>query len=216
MLKYILTWDLGATKCAAAVVSFDTATKELRCENACAILLETVDSLEMLVSAIEQKLAIGHRDVDSICIGAAGFFDGNTVYLERGYPFPMTVTSIAKSKNWPQYAVVHDYTPVICASFYPGLKTLEIARGNQSPFERRVAFGVGTGLGLKDGVLSDNGDFWLGTNEMGHIGLCSAKEVPPHMASFHQELCQHGLTFEDILSGRGMLRLHRYLKDECC
>ncbi len=99
------------------------------------------------------------------------------LHLHNGYPFLMPIAKVASQKEWAPYAVVHDYTPVVCASFYPHLKTIEIHRGHPDQYGRRVAFGIGTGLGLKDGALIPNGDFWLGNNEMGHIGLC-AGNVP--------------------------------------
>jgi glucokinase len=165
----------------------------------------------MLVHEIEQQLGVTHSQIDAITIGAAGIYDGNMLNLKKGYPFAMPIADIASSSDWAPFAVVHDYTPLICASFYPYLETMKIHRGISELYGRRVALGIGTGLGLKDGILKPSGDFWLGMNEMGHIGLCSAPAVPMHLRSIHRKMCLSGATFEDILSGQGMLHLHHAL-----
>ena len=89
------------------------------------------------------------------------------------------------------------------------------------PHGRRVALGIGTGLGLKDGVLFSNGDFWLGQNEAGHIGI----NTPPNadklhldrhyeiMRFLHTTSTQHTnptLTFEKILTGKGTVNLYQF------
>ena len=48
------------------------------------------------------------------------------------------------------------------------LKKLNAAPLNREG--RRVALGLGTGLGMKDGVLFPDENFWLGKNEIGQAG----------------------------------------------
>lgn len=211
MSKQILVWDLGATKCKAGIVRAQNDGDSLKCEKSCTIGLDSVDSLATLMRSVEQRLGVTHSHVDGITIGAAGIYDGSVLKLERGYPFPMPIADIASANNWAPFAVVHDYVPLVCASFYPDLETMKIHERNPERYGRRVALGIGTGLGLKDGILKPNGDFWLGMNEMGHIGLCSTHAVPAHLRSIHREMCLSGATFEDILSGQGMLHLHHAL-----
>jgi glucokinase len=213
MAKQILAWDLGATKCQAGLVRYYDGDDVLECKESCIIKLNTVQSLEELVSAVEKQLDVKHRDVDGITIGAAGIYDGHVLHLHNGYPFLMPIGKVALQKKWAPYAVVRDYAPVVCVSFYLHLKTIEIHQGHPDQYGRRVAFGIGTGLGLKDGALMPNGDFWLGNNEMGHIGLC-AGNVPANLASLHRELCLRQSTFEDILSGQGLLNLHHVFYDD--
>jgi glucokinase len=83
-------------------------------------------------------------------------------------------------------------------------------------FERRVAFGIGTGLGGKDGLLLENGDFWLGTNELGFIALpamvCDAHPAHHALLTYLQkEKSNTSIVFETILSGAGLQLLHRFL-----
>lgn len=212
MVKSVITWDLGGTKCAAGIVSI--AGDNFSCDRECIVELGTVDSLDNLVRTIEDQLHIKHSDVDAVCIGAAGVFDGSILKLQKGYPFAMNIATVALAQKWPSYAVVHDYIPIVCASFFGSLKTIELRKGIHDEGGRRVAFGIGTGLGLKDGIKLPDGNFWLGMNEIGHIGICNTRLVPAHLQGVHQELCQAGFCFEDVLSGPGMIRLHSLMSCE--
>jgi glucokinase len=229
MTRTIFTWDLGATKCAAGIIEYQPDTQQLTCKKHCAIKLSDAQSLEELTAQLESQLGMNMHDADAICIGAAGHYDGESLLLEKGYPYPMTFASLAKQKVWPSFAVIHDYAPIVCSTFTTYMDdTRNIKRLNNAtmnPYGRRVALGVGTGLGLKDGVLLPNGDFWLGKNEMGHIGITT----PPHADAFytkrHQALMQFlthtapneknpAITFEKILSGSGMVRLYQFFHPE--
>jgi glucokinase len=229
MVKHIFAWDLGATKCSAGLVEYNEETQELVCKNQHAIKLVEVTSLENLIHALEQALDFSMAKADAVCIGAAGHFDGEVLLLENAYPYPMPFAKLAKQNQWPVYAVIHDYAPIVCATFTSYMHNEKnIKRLNNYAMHmhgRRVAFGIGTGLGLKDGVLFQNGDFWLGKNEMGHIGI----NLPPqtdrlhlqrHQAlmSFLQEKTLHQanqpITFEKILSGSGMVRLYQFFYED--
>ena len=106
--------------------------------------------------------------------------------------------------------------PLCVVLFYRNLQAVRqtIHPGCFDPMGRRVAFGVGTGLGVKDAVLL-RCRFWLGNNELGHIGIT----LPPKMnrveSTVHREFIRflqdhdelHGafISFETILSGKGWL-----------
>lgn len=224
-MKKIFAWDLGATKCTAGIVEYNPETSALTCKNHFTVKLLQANSLENLISQIETGLEFPMNSADAICIGAAGHFDGECLLLENAYPYPMPFAKIARQHAWPAYAIVHDYAPIVCATFTSYMdQDKNIKRLNtyeMKPEGRRVALGIGTGLGVKDGVLFANGDFWLGKNEMGHIGV----PMPPMADKFHlqrhnelirflQEKIVHQsnqpLTFEKILSGAGTVRLYQF------
>jgi glucokinase len=225
MTKTIIVWDLGATKCAAAVVHYDEHSQELHCENSYTTKISAHASLNDLIENLEQGLEKSMSDVDAICVGAAGQYDGEVLNLESGYPYPMTFAEIARKRHWPKFAVIHDYAPIVCATFTAYMHDEKnVKRLNEcpiAPFGRRVALGVGTGLGLKDGVLFEKGDFWLGCNEMGHIGIGTPAIKDPACQKRHAELIRfllsekvlkphEPLTFERILTGQGMVKLYRF------
>ena len=137
----------------------------------------------------------------------------------------MRFGELAAQQQWRTYAVIHDYDSVVCATFTTYMQQPEnILALNQClplPYKRRVALGLGSGLGLKDGVLLQNGDFWLGKNEIGHIGIINPPLTTSTRLSQHQELMQflytlqantnQQITFENILTGRGLAHLHQFL-----
>lgn len=225
MIKQILAWDLGATKCAAGIVELNTETGALTCKKNYAIKLADTTSLADLIAKIEIALAIKVSDMDAVCIGGAGQYDGETLILEGIYPYEMCFAKTAVQQNWPAFTVIHDYAPIVCATFTTYMQQSEnIKRLNScalNPYGRRVALGIGTGLGMKDGVLLENGDFWLGKNEVGHIGITTPPAALPHHLERHRDLMaflhdrmhinpDQAITFERILSGQGIVRLYQF------
>lgn len=227
MTNTIIAWDLGATKCAAGIVEFHPHTHVVTCRKRFCIKLAQTQSLEDLIDKIEIGLGVSMRDADAICIAAAGHYDGEMLLLAGTYPYLFPFAKVAREQQWPAYEVIHDYAPIVCATFtsymqevgnvkYLNPKTMEM-------YQRRVALGIGTGLGLKDGVLLPNGDFWLGKNEMGHVGITLPPEINHPRLAMHHELMafmQHHLpslptnppvTFEKVLSGKGLVRLYHFL-----
>ncbi len=221
MIKTLITWDLGATKCAAGIIEYHSATNQYLTLRRCAIKLTEAQSLDDLITQLEATLLFSMTDADAICIGAAGIYDGTHLILEKAYPYDMNFADIAQQRDWPPFAVIHDYAPVVCATFTQCLMdpayTQHLTPCPINPLGRRVAIGVGTGLGIKDGVLLANGDFWLGQNEGGHIGICLAPETNAATRAQHHALMDFlarvddtPVTFQKILSGSGTVRLQQF------
>lgn len=224
MKKNIIAWDLGATKCTAGIIEYNEDIHDLICKKHYTLKLTEASSLENLINKIEFALDFSMAEADAICIGAAGHYDGETLLLENAYPYPMQFAKIAREQNWPAYAVIHDYAPIVCATFTSYIDQPDnIKRLNSCAMQqhgRRVALGIGTGLGLKDGVLLPNGDFWLGRNEIGHIGVTTPPSAPQEHLKLHEELIRflqeksgssaNQVTFEKILSGQGTVRLYQF------
>ena len=99
MTQKIMTWDLGATKCAAALVLYEEQNHHLHCKQSSSIKIRSCTSLHELTNRIENTLEINMSDVDAICIGAAGQYDGECLQLAAGYPYPMNFAAFAKQKN---------------------------------------------------------------------------------------------------------------------
>jgi glucokinase len=225
MRKKIITWDLGATKCTAGLIEFDEASYDFICKKHVTVKLSKTGSLEDLINHLETGLNFSIPEADAICVGAAGQYDGQYLLHANQYPYPMPFGQIAKTKHWPAFAIIHDYASVICATFTSYMNNPQnIRRLNDCKAAhagRRVALGVGTGLGLKDGVLFESGDFWLGKNEIGHIGITAPPYAPSHLLDRHQALIQflqkkcldkktQAITFEQILTGQGTANLYQF------
>lgn len=227
MTKKIITWDLGATKCTAGIVEYNLISQDFICHKHDTIKLAETKSLEDLINQLETKLEFSFPEADAICIGAAGQFNGEYLLHANQYAYPMPFAHIAKLKRWPTYAVIHDYSSIICATFTSYMENpLNIKRLNQCKphlYGRRIALGIGTGLGLKDGVLLANGDFWLGRNEIGHIGITTPPDAPNEYRKRHQEIMHflqkkngksQSITFEKILAGQGIVNLYQFFHPE--
>lgn len=225
MTRTVIAWDLGATKCAAGIVEYNSITHALICKRHFSVKLTEATSLDDLINRLEEGLGVSMHKADAICIGAAGHYDGATLLLEGVYPYPMEFAKVAKRREWPNYTVIHDYAPIVCATFTSYMEEPDnIKRLNSCAMQqhgRRVALGIGTGLGLKDGVLLSNGDFWLGKNEIGHIGITAPPIADKYYLDRHHEIThylqeklhlQHGqpITFEKLLSGNGTVRLYQF------
>jgi glucokinase len=86
------------------------------------------------------------------------------------------------------------------------------------PYQRRVVLGLGTGLGMKDGMLLPDGNFWLGKNEIGHIGIINPplagkvrNEQHVQFMRYLYQTVNREITLENILTGRGLSHLHQFL-----
>lgn len=219
MNKTIISCDLGGTKCAAGIVEYNSVTHELTCKSKHSVKIADAESLGDLLSHLGSLFGLPLHEADAICIGAAGQYNGESLIYEGVYPYSMNFAELAKKQAWPAYAIVHDYTPIVCATFTNYMEQpANIHRLNNAisdPYGRRVALGMGTGLGMKDGVLFPDGSFWLGKNEAGHIGISEPPATTPERLSLHRELMQFlqrdpPVTFEKILSGPGTVRLYEF------
>ncbi|MES2203605.1 MAG: hypothetical protein V4496_00130, partial [Pseudomonadota bacterium] len=72
MRKTFVVWDLGATKCAAAVIDFDFHSDEFDCISTTRVPLTDCADLDALVAQIETNLNYSMANADAICIAAAG------------------------------------------------------------------------------------------------------------------------------------------------
>ena len=222
--KPIIVWDLGGTKCNVGVMQREIQNNEYQLQKKCTLAIRDYSSLENLIFALQEKLDVDFADAQAVQIGAAGCFDGEELHLVEGYPYPMPFTALAKKYRWPAFQVMHDYLPVACATYTSYMQNPNnVMHLNKNfanamvPYARRVAVGVGTGLGLKDIMQLHNGQLAYGTNEMGHIGIsvpptASADQLKQHEALVKFLHAQNQmLTFEKILSGCGTLLLHDFL-----
>ncbi len=224
MRQPIITWDLGGTKCAVGLMLFDDHRQEYLLEKKCTLAIREYTSLEALILKMQELLDFDFAKACRIQIGAAGCFDGEALHLVEGYPYPMPFLQLAKKYHWPSFDIVHDYLPVACATYTSymhdtaNIKMLNDLTMTKMPREgRRVAVGVGTGLGLKDVMWLANETLAYGANEMGHIGITMPPSVNYDEFKRHQALVEflyakkQALTFEKILSGRGTLLLYDFL-----
>ncbi len=217
MKKKLIAWDLGRTKCTAGLIEYEDDSQTFTCIKPSTIKLKNTNSLEELVHQIELDLDFSLSQADAICIGAAGHYDGRVLLHANPYPYSMNFADLAKTQKWPPFAVIHDYASIVCSTFTSAMqdKIKSLNKGVMNTHGRRVALGVGTGLGLKDGLLLANGDFWLGQNEAGHIGIINPPKASHSKLILHNEIMRYlakenSITFESILTGKGLVNLYQF------
>lgn len=211
-------WDLGATKCAVAIVEYG---HQLSIKAHVSVPLTACESLDHLLQTLQAELNIEFSTLDKMLIAAAGIYDSGVLHHTVGYPYAMNFAQASQRYAWPEFSVVHDYVPHMCSTFVADHKNNNhvkfIHDGEFDPFGRRVVFGIGTGFGLKDGVLFPSGQFWCGQNEIGHMGLPipPEQEPPSHQALMYFLRANHTpLTIETLLSGNGLSRIHEFITGE--
>lgn len=220
----IISLDIGATKCAAAIMQ--VIGGDISCKQQARINLSECDSFLHLTKQLEAQLQFLFKDAGFICIAASGRYKQGIIIHERGYPFSMNVAETAKKYNWKAFAVIHDYVPVACATYCDTASTYSktLHRGLVKENARRVALGVGTGLGIKDCIKLPSGEYWFGENEAGHVAIPLAPHHDNAMLEKHQallsflnehSLLEHGegFSFESLLSGNGLVRLHQFTQN---
>lgn len=226
-MRHILSLDLGATKCAAGIIEHQADSNTYICLRDTQVKLTETSSLTDLIRQLENRLNVKARDLDAVCVGAAGQFNGQElIHLAGVYPYSMPFAKVAAKEEWPSYRVLHDYDTVMCATFTSYMadtaNVLYLRQPTNSPYKRRVTLGLGTGVGLKDGILFPDGNFWLGKNEMGHIGISHPPTASADTLRLHRELLQYlrkqesiaahqPVTFENVLTGRGLVHIHNFL-----
>lgn len=220
--NYII-WILDGDDCHTALIeSFENT---LRIAGHFDCKLSDFASLKKMTSIIEENLGISHAYSDGVCIASAGEYNGYELILEDSDSlqpvFPLNFQQLASEENWSNIFIVNNYTPLICRTFIDddhGIKT--ISAGQPNELGRRVALGIDSGLGLRDSVLLPDGQIWIGTNEAGKIGL----SYPPlyqvcesfqhhELINFlqnHKEAGKKIITFETILSKKGLTLLHQF------
>lgn len=213
--------DLGGTKCAAAVINQDNPYDIQAFADT---FLVDHSSLNSMIDALESKLQFNFHQAQNILIAAAGIYDGECLQLANPYPFEISLAKAQRQRQWHNLRVVHDYVPLLCTSLLPDhirQKYSHVIRPGQINIAgRRLALGIGTGVGGKDGALLPNGEFWFGDNEIGHIGISSPPSVEQSSLTYHQEFMRFlqksntTVTFENILAGKGLVRMFNFLYPE--
>ena len=217
-----IVWDLGATKCAAALVMVNAGQYTILKSHR--VKLKSFQSLDDMAAALHEALGVRPFDVDGICIAAAGQYNGCELILDSQYPYPMKFADLAQRQQWAVFTVIHDYTPIVCSTYVEQSNVdnvMTLNAGLMDPWGHRVAFGVGSGLGVKHAVKLASGQLALGINEMGHIGLGWPPRMTLDEETVHSNLMRflvrqrslrgNDMTFESILSGRGLARIYQFV-----
>lgn len=143
--------------------------------------------------------------IGSARIAAAGPFTGDEIKLTNA-DWLLQRSAIAEQLGTDDVVIVNDVEAV--GHLLPMLDAtdLSFASGFPGVFRpaTRIVLNIGTGLGCATAHRSRRGSWFISGSEAGHIafGAADVREA---------ELLEIAATLEDILSGRGVVRLYRFL-----
>ena len=191
----IIGFDLGKTNLRAALAEVNLKSpRDLRVLFTAAQPLANHASLDDLSGCMFRLLGVKPRNVAQQVWCGAGVYSDGRLRVEPDYRYPITLSETAKKQHWRRYAVMHDYAGPAASVCIPGyLKQNEICvlrLGEMLPYRRRVAWGSGSGVGLKDSFVLRNGGLKLGANEASHLGIPDLTACLPE----HLEIIKNGVT----------------------
>ena len=217
-MQRILAADIGGTNCRFASFSLDQG--RLRQERVVWIRSAGLLDTDMVLVALERELETSLRTADVLVLGLAGpVSDGLRGGLING-ALRVDFTGLEQRYGIPRALVINDFT----AEAYGCLTEIgEQARCVVRPTEQaevpptagRGVLGAGTGLGTAS-LVHDGRGGWLPVAAEG--GHASFPFVGDEENDFHKFVCRE-LDYpfargDDILTGRGLSLLHRYLSGE--
>lgn len=217
-MQRILAADIGGTNCRFASFSLDQG--RLRQERVVWIRSAGLLDTDMVLVALERELETSLRTADVLVLGLAGpVSDGLRGGLTNG-ALRVDFTGLEQRYGIPRALVINDFT----AEAYGCLTEIgEQARCVVRPTEQaevpptagRGVLGAGTGLGTAS-LVHDGRGGWLPVAAEG--GHASFPFVGDEENDFHKFVCRE-LDYpfargDDILTGRGLSLLHRYLSGE--
>lgn len=221
--RYYIVWILDVMDCRAAIV--ENHENNFNIIKQCQCRLDHFISLKEMGAKISELLEMNHADADAICIASNGEYNGYELIIENfcydKLPYPLNFQTLSEEDHWPTFFVIKDYAPIICRTFIDNEYNIKtIHAGQSSTSGRRVALGIDNMLGMNDAILLPNGQIWVGSNEIGHVGLSHPAVYQVCEALQHQELIDflhhheetnsQIITFDTILSKKGLVLLHQF------
>lgn len=217
-MKRIFAADIGGTNCRFA--SFSLVEGRLNLERVVWIKSAGLLDTDMVLTALERELETPLRAADALVLALAGQVQGGLRGKLTNGALRVDFTGLERRYGVARYRVINDFI----AEAYGCLTEIgEQARCVVSPAEQaeipatagRGVLGAGTGLGTASLVHDGRGGWLPVPAEGGHVSFPFAGDEEN---DFHNFLCRElGYPFargDDVLTGKGLSLLHRYLSGE--
>ena len=164
-------------------------------------------SLQATIKATQERAKVGAR---SLLVCAAGPIEGRIVYLTNAN-WTIDGPQIAGALGLDQGLLLNDFeAQAIALPHLPPKWTRAIGGGTAAPKAPQLVLGPGTGFGAA--ALLRAGDAWLPlTTEAGHVAF-GPSDAGEERIWRHLESVDGRVTFESVLSGPGLARLHSALR----
>ena len=201
-MTYLLI-DAGGTYVRSAILSGNGALG--------AVTADLADDFPSFEEAVMEQAAQSRERLHGAVLSVAGPVQGDHVaFTNRSWAFSQ---SELKAKLGVQHVVaMNDFAALALSLPHLSAEDVEtLAPGQPPPRTAKVVLGPGTGLGVAAAVPA--GDTWIAVpGEGGHVAASLDGLVPERA---QRSLWESGwLPWEEVLSGRGLLNLHRALQGE--
>lgn len=199
----VLVCDVGGTNLRVALCRAPGDPPEI-------VLKDRTAAFAGLDAALAAAAKAGGVAPRSVLVCAAGPVDGARVRLTNA-DWAIEGADIARRLGLEQGLLLNDFeAQAVALPHLTDAMTRGICPGVARPEAPRLVLGPGTGLGAA-ALLRAGGRWVVATTEAGHADFgpsCAAEEVFwPHL-----ERVDGRVTFESILSGPGLARLHAALR----
>ena len=212
--KQILAMDIGGTNARFGLFSF-SGEKLLKIDEKWVSTKDLKNTLD-LINACEKAFANVFSNISVISIGFAGDVCGQIAKLTNGN---LEIDSSEFERFFPNIKclLLNDFCATAFAFIDHNLWNIEVDTifSSQSDIgSTRAIIGAGTGLGAA--LLCRDNDKWISLpSEIGHspFPFVGSKEIK-FCDFLIKNLSVDYIRCENVLSGRGLLLLHKFLYDE--
>lgn len=224
-MRTILTADIGGTHCRFALFLEEEQrlTLERQIWRPTAGLTNTDEVLE----ACAEGLAVSLREADTLILAVAGPILNPHQARTTNAALSLDLRAVEKRHGLRDCAIMNDFMAQAHACLTEiGTSARRILPSEEEvpPFAPRGVLGAGTGLGTAS-LVYDSAGRWLALpSEGGHTSFSFMGEEETAFRDFivRERKPQAGMRLstpvecEDVLSGRGLALLHRFLTGEKC
>lgn len=194
--------DVGGTNLRVAVARAPGLAPEI-------VLKDPTAAHHGLEGALVAAAKAAGTEARSVVICAAGPVEGSHVRLTNA-DWTLDGPQIARRLGLEQGLLLNDFeAQAIALPHLTSDMTQEICRGAARPGAPMLALGPGTGLGAA-ALLAAGGRWLPATTEAGHVDFGPVGPLE-ELVWPHLERVEGRVTFESVLSGPGLARLHSAL-----
>lgn len=213
--KQILAADIGGTSSRFGHFSLSSGSAVL--EKATWIETKSVSSFKQLLDVLAaQGFTLAPEAADIVSIAIAGPIENGAFCKPTQVDWDLDLRQAQKDFGIGRFALINDFLAQAYASVSPiGQSAKQILSGTPDPDGAIAVIGAGTGLG-KAFLISDlRGGRLAGPSEGGHSTFSAESADEFKFMQFVKETDNLPyVTWEDIISGRGLNRIHRFLTGE--
>jgi glucokinase len=220
MTENLLVSDIGGTNSRFAIFSYDPSNKcSYELVHRESIKTDSTDSITSLLNGfLERNKNCSLSNINNIVIAAAGPVTNGEFCDPPNIPWSIDISDVRKIFPELKVSLINDFLAQAYACLSPvSVNAVTIKKGFN--IEGTIAvLGPGTGLGKAILVKPSNDSDYLGVaSEGGHSNYPAETAEEFEFVKFISK--KHGYnypSFEDVLSGRGLVDIMEFLTSEKC